>query len=110
MKLSVTPIYGWGWYMWGEKSSLDVPEPFTLEAETVGARSNEFLGCLQQPEHPLHGLWLLLSFRSSYTYNLQSLDNYTLQAFHTKPAIFDTQQPLTVKPVLTGYASAAKIS
>jgi len=87
MKLLVEPRYGWGWTdLHGQ--SVEVPGPFPLDVcilqegqpfAAVGGRLED------QSDHPLHGLWIVLSQRHTANdgqYNLTAAD---VEHDHTTP-------------------------
>jgi hypothetical protein len=87
MKLLVEPIYGWGWTdLQGQ--SVDVPGPFVLNVsvQEEGQPFNAATGRLDdQCDHPLRGLWIVLSQRHAVNdgqYNLTASD---VEHGHSEP-------------------------
>ena len=97
--LSVRPIYGSGWR--DTAGSIEVPEPFELKAEVTEA-GNPFraaLGPVADGPHPLAGHWILLSSRGA-----TPDAGYNVRAFESRPEVGGANEPLTVPPVITGFA------
>ena len=104
MRLQIKPVYGWGWGD-SQGNSIEVPAPFELEVATVegGEPFRIALGHFQNGgEHPLSGLWILLTQRHA-----TNDGQYTLEAFTEKPAV-----PRIAGQTwrVAGYASALPIS
>lgn len=79
MKLHVEPVYGWGWTdLRGQ--SIEVPAPFVLDVSVLkdGQPFHTAAGRLDdQCDHPLRGLWIVLSQRHAVNdgnYNLKASD------------------------------------
>jgi hypothetical protein len=102
MKLSVEPIYGWGWTN-SSGQPIDVPAPFELEVRAtkeepfVGTAVGQLLG---SPSHPLNGLWIRLSQRHKI------LDgDYNLVA----SIVEQTLNQAAADPKIMGFATARRV-
>jgi hypothetical protein len=105
MRLLVKPIYGWGWFEAGG-DAVDVPAPFELEVMVIedGEPFGDALGQFQGGgDHPLSGLWILLSQRHS------PHDGYcNLTAFSEKPTFPAVARPPSMKPLFGGMLQHLK--
>ena len=104
MKLSVEPIYGWGWY--DGNQTIEAPAPFELATKVLeaGEPFHAAVGRYQvNSSHLLAGLWILLSQR-----HVPSDGQCNLQAFSEEPVM--VKNALSVaRPLITGYAKVTEI-
>ena len=98
MWVRVTPVLGYGWRsVGGLRPPMRVPDRFSLEITilTDGHPFREAIGLVSEPNHPLTGLWIVLSERT------QSVEQtYDLSAFFEKPR--DLARP-AIAPTITGF-------
>lgn len=102
MKLEVHPINGWGWFD-AAGTPLAVPPTFNLQVSVTQA-GDPFLSALGQvaaADHPLDGLWVILS-RRQMPFEMGFDGHCNLFAFDHKPAVPRINEALRDKPVLTG--------
>jgi hypothetical protein len=109
MRLQVRPLYGWGWSK-SDGAAMDVPPSFALEV-TVTQEGDPFtsvLGRAPPGDHPLAGLWLILSRRHG-PFGAPFDGNCNLFAFDHKPAVPRISEALTDRPVMNGYVQIDEI-
>lgn len=56
MLLSISPIYGWGWF--NKTKDIHVPKPFKLEADVDLRSLFQALGFFTEVDHPLSDMWI----------------------------------------------------
>jgi hypothetical protein len=99
VEFDVQPIYGWGWSL-GERQ-FAVPAPFRLKTVVNGGRKfKTAIGRFHNPEHPLSGMWIVLS-------PIQATNTWArchLCAFPIEPTIPADLKTLVESAPLTGFA------
>lgn len=102
MRLRVEPIYGWGWNDL-QGRSVEVPGPFELEVSVLGMAPFAAMGRLDDCcDHPLRGLWVLLSQR----HTVQDGD-YNLVASDVEHGSAKADTSATVR--IMGFATARQV-
>lgn len=98
MKVSVKPLYGWGWFR-SDGSAFDVPPPFEFEATPLdtGIPLKGAIGQVKAENHPLSGLWLLLSQR-----HMSPDGEFNVAAYRKMP-----ERSLSEPSEISGFAHAA---
>ena len=71
--LAFKPIYGWGWFQGPGTTSVEVPEPFTVAANS--ASETEVVGLVREP-HKFAGFNVRLGLRSIESQGLKHWNVY----------------------------------
>ena len=104
-RISVKPIYGWGWFD-PSTNLLDVPAPFTIETTRVKKDASNIFGAIMgiiiDQNHEYYGMWTLLSRRSVQ----ESSADFNVRLYKQKPPFFETGpiDPKATEIAATGFA------